>query len=55
MNAAGIHSSSCHSFNLGGLEGEGRAAYGFAIDLGDDEGESGECGDCYHASKGFTP
>jgi hypothetical protein len=34
--------SICHSFDLGGLEDEGRAAYGFAFDWGDDEGDSGE-------------
>jgi hypothetical protein len=35
LNATGRKSSSCHSFDLGGLDGEGRAVYAFAIGLGD--------------------
>jgi hypothetical protein len=41
--------SSCHSFDLGGLEDEGHAACGFALDCGDDEGDSGECGEWVRA------
>jgi hypothetical protein len=38
LNATGRKSSSCDSFDLGGLEGEGCAVYAFAIDVGDGEG-----------------
>ena len=32
VNAVDMDDSICHSFDLGGLEDEGRAAYGFVLD-----------------------
>ena len=50
LNAFYMDTSSCHFFGLDGMEDEGHAAYGLALDLGDDEGDSGECGEWVRAS-----
>jgi hypothetical protein len=43
--------SSCHSFDLNSLEDESRAVYRLALDFGDDEGDSRECGEWVRASR----